>query len=69
MREYKSTNKKLIPRSDHYVYPDNEIAIVRSLVVFQEDDEWEDSGLLDANGHQLVGRKKMNPIGFVYPKK
>lgn len=64
MREYRLAPCRPRPQAAIVVDPREEIAVARDLTVFEPDDSWQDTGLLDAGGTPLMRRDRLGPIGF-----
>jgi len=70
MREYRAIRSARPARADSYpdAFDTDRFAVVRSLMVFEPDEDWRDSGLVDASGTPLMRRDRLGPIGFITPR-
>ena len=67
MREYRLAPQRPCPQAAIVVDPRDDVAVARDLTVFEPDDAWQDTGLLDASGTPLMRRDRLGPIGFTAP--
>lgn len=65
MREYRAIPRPARPRGAVVLDQFDEMAVVRDVTVYERDDAWTDTGLLDAGGTPLMRRDRLGPIGFV----
>ena len=52
------------PRSAEACDDGEGMAHTAAEIILRDDDDWIDSGLLDANGNRLWRRRERHPIGF-----
>ncbi|MFC6790590.1 hypothetical protein ACFQE0_13835 [Methylobacterium komagatae] len=64
MREYRLAPLGRRPQAAIVLHPGDDVAVARDLTVFEPDDAWQDTGLLDASGTPLMRRDRLGPIGF-----